>query len=84
MMGRGTAALCREVRVTFRRARPHECVAAPPGYKVIVAIADIPTGPEEQPWLVPARAAKQALNPRYRSASRDLAAGVIPAGWLRA
>ncbi|MBX9884024.1 MAG: hypothetical protein K2X68_03530 [Novosphingobium sp.] len=83
-MGRGTAALCREVKVTLRRARPHEQLSAPPGYKVIVAIADVPTGPEEQPWLVPARAAKQALNPRNRSAPRDLAAGIIPPGWQRA
>lgn len=83
-MGRGTAALCREVIVTLRRARPHEDLSAPPGYRVIVAIANLPTGPEEQPWLVPARAAKQALNPRNRSASRDLAAGIIPPGWQRA
>lgn len=83
-MGRGTAALCREVKVTLRRARPHEHLSAPPGYRVIVAIAKLPTGPEEQPWLVPARAAKQALNPRNRSASRDLAAGIIPPGWQRA
>lgn len=82
-MGRGTAALCREVKVTLRRARPHERLSAPPGYKVIVAIADIPTGPEEQPWLVPARAAKRALNPRNRSATRDLAAGIVPPGWQR-
>lgn len=83
-MGRGTAALCREVMVTLRRVRPHEDLSAPPGYRVIVAIANLPTGPEEQPWLVPARAAKQALNRRNRSAPRYLAAGIIPPGWLRA
>lgn len=40
MIGQGARALTHEVRVTFRRARPHERDAAPPGYRVVVAIAD--------------------------------------------
>lgn len=82
-MGRGSRALCHEVRVSFRRPRPHECFTVPPGFRAVVAIADTPDGAEEQPWLVPHRDAKRALNPKYRSASRDLAAGIVPDGWQR-
>lgn len=80
----GARTLTHEVTVRLRPQRPHERISAPPGYRVIIAIADTLDGSEEQPWLVPARVAKRALNRRNRSASRDLAAGIIPLGWLRA
>lgn len=83
MIGRGTAALAGEVRVTFRRARPHERLAAPPGLKVVIAVAHTRDGREEQPWLVPCREAKKAFNPRYRGASHELAGGRVPKGWQR-
>lgn len=83
MNGRGAMALAYAVRVTFRRLRPHERRAVEPGRRVIVAIAHTPHGPEEQPWLVPERDAKHALNPRRRDLSRALEAGRTPPGWLR-
>lgn len=83
MTGRGAAALCHEVRVTFRRARAHEQFAAPAGYRPIVAIADTLDGREEMPWAVPHREAKRVLNPRYKQPARDLVAGIIPTGWQR-
>lgn len=85
MTGRGTAALAGEwrVQVTFRRARPHERLAARPGLKVVIAVAHTRDGREEQPWLVPCREAKKAFNPRYRGASHELASGSVPKGWQR-
>ncbi len=83
MIGAGAKALCREVRVTFRAPRPHERRTMPPGSRVIVAIAHTPAGPEEQPWCVPCRDAKKALNPRRLDMARSLAAGHAPPGWQR-
>lgn len=83
MNGRGAIALAFDVRVAFRRLRPHERRAVEPGRRVVVAIAHTPHGPEEQPWLVPARDAKRAFNPRRRDLSRALEAGQTPPGWLR-
>lgn len=83
MIGRGTAALAGEVRVTFRRARQHERLPLPAGVKLVIAVAHTPDGREEQPWLVPCREAKRALNPRYRGASHELAGGRVPKGWQR-
>lgn len=83
MIGQGARALTYEVQVRFRRARLHERDAAPPGYRVVVAIADTADGPEEALWLVPARQAKQVLNPRNRGPAQQLAAGTIPPGWHR-
>ncbi len=83
MIGQGARALTYAVTVTFRRARPHERDAAPPGFRVVVAIADTADGPEEALWLVPARQAKAALNPKYRAPAQLLAAGIIPTGWQR-
>lgn len=83
MIGKGARALTYEVRVRFRRARPHERDAAPSGYRVVVAIADTADGPEEALWLVPNRQAKAALNPRNRAPAQQLAAGMIPPGWQR-
>lgn len=54
----GARALTHEVTVRLRPQRPHERISVPPGYRAIVAIADTLDGPEEQPWLVPVRAAK--------------------------
>ena len=82
MIGQGARALAHEVTVRFRAQRPHERVSAPPGYRAIVAVADTADGPEEATWLVPARQAKAALNPRNRTPSQQLAAGIIPPGWL--
>jgi hypothetical protein len=83
VIGQGARALAYEVQVTFRRARPHERVPVPPGYRPIIAIADVPTGPEEQAWAVPHREAKRVLNPRNRTPAQQLAAGTIPPGWQR-
>ena len=83
MIGAGAKALCREISVTFRAPRPHERRTMPPGSRVIVAIAHTPAGPEEQPWCVPCRDAKKALNPRRRDMARSLAAGHAPPGWQR-
>lgn len=85
MIGRGAAALADEwqVRVTFRRARPHERLPLPLGLKLVIAVAHTPVGFEEQPWLVPCREAKRALNPRCGGASHELASGFIPKGWQR-
>lgn len=83
MTGRGALALSYVVRVSFRRLRPHQRFSVPPGRRVIVAIAHTPEGPEEQPWLVPERDAKHALNPRRRDLSRALEAGETPPGWQR-
>lgn len=82
MTGRGAAALCHQVTVTLRRARAYERFVVPPGYRAVVAIADTPDGPEEQPWAVPHRAAKQALNPRRRDVTAALAMGNTPPGWF--
>lgn len=83
MNGRGAMALAYQVRVTFRRLRPHERRAVEPGRRIIVAIAQTADGPEEQPWLVPERDAKAALNPRRRDLPRQLEEGRTPPGWLR-
>ena len=83
MIGQGARALTYEVQVTFRRARPHEHDTAPPGYRTVIAIADVPTGPEEQAWAVPHREAKRVLNPKYRAPAQQLAAGIMPPGWQR-
>lgn len=83
MIGQGARALTFEVRVTFRPARAHERAPVPPGYRAVIAIADVPTGPEEQAWAVPHREAKRVLNPKYRAPAQQLAAGIIPTGWQR-
>lgn len=83
MTGRGAQALTYEVRVSFRRPRPHERFAVPSGCRVVIAIADTPDGREEQPWAVPTRQAKAALNPRRRDLPRALEAGNTPDGWHR-
>ena len=83
MIGAGTKALCGRISVTFRAPRPHERRTTSAGSRVIVAIAHTPTGPEEQPWCVPCRDAKKALNPRRRDMARCLAAGRAPPGWHR-
>lgn len=83
MTGRGTLALCHVVRVSFRRPRLHERFAVPSGCRAVIAIADTPDGREEQPWAVPVRLAKAALNPRRRDLSRALEAGTTPDGWHR-
>lgn len=83
MIGAGAIALSQEVRVTFRAPRPHERRATPSGLRIIVAVAHTFAGLEEQPWCVPCRDAKKALNPRRRDIARSLAAGHAPPGWQR-
>ena len=82
--GAATRILTHEFSVSLRRPRPHENVpAAPPGFRVIVATAYTLDGPEDAAWAVPRRQAGQALNPKNKAPSRELAAGRVPDGWQR-
>ena len=83
MIGQGARALTYAVTVTFRTTRAHERIPVPPGYRPLIAIADVPSGPEEQAWAVPHREAKRVLNPKYRAPAQQLAAGIVPPGWQR-
>jgi hypothetical protein len=82
-MGAGTRLLSHP-GVIVRIVRPHRdepVPEPPPGYRTLIAVADLPGGFEEQHVFVPLRQARQACNPRRTAYGRALAAGRVPDGW---
>ena len=83
-LGAGVRALTHDFAITLRRPRKHERVpVAPSGFRVIVATAHTADGPEDAAWAVPRRFVGQALNPKNKAPTRELAAGRVPDGWQR-